>query len=78
MAKDSTQEQFAQLIGISQPAVAQLIRKGVLSRKGNIVQWTKEYTENLRRGLGMVALVAEDPKAREDQPSLDIRQRRHP
>jgi phage terminase Nu1 subunit (DNA packaging protein) len=48
MAKDSTQEQFAQLVGISQPAVAQLIRKGVLNRKGDIVQWTKEYTRNLR------------------------------
>jgi phage terminase Nu1 subunit (DNA packaging protein) len=49
MAKDSTQEGFAKLVGITQPAVAQLIRKGVLTRGGSLVQWVREYCDNLRK-----------------------------
>jgi len=45
----NTQEQFAKLVGISQPEVSQLIRKGVLTRGGTTVQWHKEYLDNLRK-----------------------------
>ena len=49
MAKASSQEKFAQLVGITQPAVSQLIRKGVLTRGASIGQWHREYLENLRK-----------------------------
>ena len=48
MPKDTTQEQFAKLVGITQPAVSQLMRKGVLTRGGSIGQWLQEYVRNLR------------------------------
>ena len=48
MAKDTTQEQFAKLVGITQPQVSQLIRKGVLSRKATIGEWLQDYLKNLR------------------------------
>ena len=47
--QDTTQEQFARLVGISQPEVSQLIRKGVLTRGGTTAQWHKEYLDNLRK-----------------------------
>ena len=50
MAEQSnTQEEFARLVGISQPEVSQLIRKGVLTRGGTRAQWHKEYLDNLRK-----------------------------
>lgn len=48
MPKDTTQEQFAKLVGITQPAVSQLIRKGVLTRGQSIGRWLQEYISNLR------------------------------
>lgn len=47
-AKPNTQEQFAQLVNISQQQVSKLIRKGTLSRGANVGQWLGEYLENLR------------------------------
>lgn len=44
-----TQEEFARLVGISQPEVSQLIRKGVLTKGGSRAQWHKEYLDNLRK-----------------------------
>lgn len=51
MAKNTatTQQTFARLVGISQPEVSQLIRKGVLTRGGTAAQWHKEYLDNLRK-----------------------------
>lgn len=49
MAKDNSQERFARLVGISQPEVSQLLRKGVLSRGADLNQWHKEYLDNLRK-----------------------------
>jgi phage terminase Nu1 subunit (DNA packaging protein) len=49
MAKDTTQEQFARLANISQPRVSQLIRQGILSRGGTILDWTRELLEHQRR-----------------------------
>jgi phage terminase Nu1 subunit (DNA packaging protein) len=46
--KRNTQAEFAKLVGITQQAVSQLIRKGVLSAHGNLVQWIGEYCANLR------------------------------
>jgi len=48
MAKTDTQEQFAQLVGITQPQVSQLIAKGVLTRKDGLSKWLLQYTKNLR------------------------------
>lgn len=48
MPKSTTQEQFAKLVGITQPAVSQLVRKGILTRGGNVNQWFQEYLRNLR------------------------------
>ena len=48
MAKENTQEQFAKLVDITQPTVAQLIHKGILTRGAGLSTWLKEYTKNLR------------------------------
>jgi phage terminase Nu1 subunit (DNA packaging protein) len=45
----TTQEQFAKLVGISQPEVSQLLRKGVLTRGATTAQWHREYLDNLRK-----------------------------
>lgn len=47
MAKDNTQEQFARLVGITQPRVSQLIQKGILTRGAPIGQWLREFVKNL-------------------------------
>jgi phage terminase Nu1 subunit (DNA packaging protein) len=66
MAESSSQEQFAKMVGITQPAVSQLIRKGVLTRGANIVVWMRQYCENLRKQAagwqsqdGQLDLIAE-------------------
>lgn len=46
--KGGTQEQFAGLVGISQSEVSQLMRKGVLSRNGTLIEWIRQYCKNLR------------------------------
>jgi phage terminase Nu1 subunit (DNA packaging protein) len=47
--KNITQEQFARIARMTQPAVAQLIQKGVLTRGGTLTQWIGEYIEHQRK-----------------------------
>ena len=44
----ATQEQFAKVMGISQPDVSRLIRKGVLTRGKPIGVWLVEYGRHMR------------------------------
>src|SRR5687767_13174482 len=48
MATDTSQDQFARLVGITQAQVSQLIRKGVLTRSASVAVWLHEYLRNLR------------------------------
>lgn len=43
-----TQEQFAQLVGISQPAVSDLLTRGVLGKGQSAQTWLHAYTGHLR------------------------------
>jgi phage terminase Nu1 subunit (DNA packaging protein) len=43
-----TQDDFARLVGISQPRVAQLLAEGALVREGTAAQWLMTYCERLR------------------------------
>jgi len=47
-ARKNTQEQFAKLVGISQPEVSKLQHKGVLTRGAPIGQQLQEYLTHLR------------------------------
>lgn len=43
-----TQEEFGRLVGISQPAVSQLVTDGVLDREGTALVWLRRYCQRLR------------------------------
>lgn len=43
-----TQEEFGRLVGISQPAVSQLMTDGVLDREGTALVWLRRYCQRLR------------------------------
>lgn len=43
-----TQEAFAQLVGISQPAVSELLTRGILVPGQPVREWLLRYTANLR------------------------------
>jgi hypothetical protein len=43
-----TQEEFADLVGISQARVSILLRYGILPEKGNATSWLRAYFDNLR------------------------------
>src|SRR5471030_1147909 len=44
----ATQAQFGAMVGISQPAVSDLMTRGVLSPGGTVREWLHEYCGNLR------------------------------
>lgn len=43
-----TQDDFAKLVGVSQPRVAQMVADGLLPREGTADQWLLAYCERLR------------------------------
>lgn len=43
-----TQKEFADLVGISQPAVSDLLTRGVLVARQSVSVWLKAYTAHLR------------------------------
>lgn len=45
-----TQAEFAQLVGVSQPAVSELLTKGVLGKGQMARTWLLAYTAHLREG----------------------------
>ena len=52
-----TQGEFGKAVGISQPAVSQLVKKGVIHPRGTYLAWVRDYIAHLqeealrRRGL---------------------------
>lgn len=48
LARPCTQAQFAELVGIAQPTVSDLIASGVLERGGTARQWLQAYCTRLR------------------------------
>lgn len=48
LTQPCTQEEFGQLVGISQPAVSDLLTRGVLSREQSAQTWLHAYTRHLR------------------------------
>lgn len=45
----ATQTVFSKLVGTSQPAVAQMVAKGVLTRNASVGQWLVEYCDRIRK-----------------------------
>jgi predicted transcriptional regulator len=43
-----TQEEFADLVGISQARVSKLLRYGILPEKSTVESWNRAYIEHLR------------------------------
>lgn len=43
-----SQQEFGGLIGVSQPAVSQMLTKGILSPSGTVGQWILEYCSHMR------------------------------
>jgi len=48
LSSHATQTEFGGLVGISQPAVSDLLKKHVLSDGATVGQWLREYCSNLR------------------------------
>lgn len=80
-----TQGRFAELIGISQPAVSDLLKRGVLSRDATATTWLLEYCTNLREqaagrqadgGLNLATERARLSRAQADIAELNLRERR--
>ena len=46
-----TQQNFADLVGISQPAVSQLVSRGVLLPEQTAQRWLDRYLTNLREQI---------------------------
>lgn len=63
-----TQERFADLVGVSQQAISDLVTREMLPRGGTLKQWLLAYCENLREqaagraAKGDLALVDERAK----------------
>lgn len=48
MTAVATQAQFGEVVGISQPAVSDLLSRGVLTEEAPLTRWILEYCSNLR------------------------------
>ena len=48
LEKTITQSDFAELVGISQPAINKHLKSGVLRKGGTAKEWLLDYTANLR------------------------------
>jgi phage terminase Nu1 subunit (DNA packaging protein) len=71
-----SQEQFAAVVGISQPRVAQLVAEGVLPRDGTAGQWLLAYCERLREqaaGRGQELTIERAALARSQRIGQDIK-----
>lgn len=71
-----SQDQFAAVVGISQPRVAQLIAEGVLQRDGTAGQWLLAYCERLREqaaGRGQELTMERAALARSQRIGQDIK-----
>lgn len=68
-----TQERFGELVGISQPAVSDLVRRGVLLEGGSAGAWLLEYCHQLREaaagrgGESALELAAERARLAKEQ-----------
>jgi len=79
LAKDTslnskvTQREFGQLVGISQPAVSDLLKREVLFENGTAAEWLKSYCSHLREqaagrsGTGELDLVTERARLAKEQ-----------
>lgn len=72
-----TQEDFARIVGISQPAIAQLIRKGILTRGAKPLQWLSEYAANLRKQAAGWQSSSGLPDLMTARAALALEQKRH-
>ncbi len=70
------QEDFAAVVGISQPRVAQLVAEGVLPRDGTAAQWLLAYCERLREqaaGRGQELTIERAALARSQRIGQEIK-----
>jgi phage terminase Nu1 subunit (DNA packaging protein) len=79
LSRAGSESEFAALVGITQPRVAQLKADGVLSRDGSLLTWCREYCERLREqaagrlGRGELNVADENAAlARERRLGLEI------
>ncbi len=71
-----SQDQFADLVGISQPRVAQLVADGTLPRDGSAAQWLILYCERLREqaaGRGQELTIERAALARSQRIGQEIK-----
>lgn len=75
LSKSVSQARFAELIGISQPAVSDLVNRGILPRGASAGEWLLAYTARLREqaagrkgdGDATLDLVAERARLAKEQ-----------
>jgi phage terminase Nu1 subunit (DNA packaging protein) len=60
---EATQPEFAALIGISQPAVSALVKRGILSAGQTIGEWLQAYISNLREQAAGRSLELSEERA---------------
>ncbi|PXX49385.1 terminase small subunit [Aquitalea magnusonii] len=48
LARPGTQAEFGALVGISQPAVSDLLARGIIAPGGNLIDWLQAYCAHLR------------------------------
>lgn len=71
-----TQAEFGDLVGISQPAVSDLAKRGVLKPDGSAAAWLLAYCERLREeAAGRAGRLAESRAALDDERRIEIAMR---
>jgi len=78
-----TQQEFADLVGISQPAVSDLLARGVVQPGQSAAEWLIDYTSHLREqaaGRGgdgeLAANRAEESRVRKELLEIKLAERR--
>jgi phage terminase Nu1 subunit (DNA packaging protein) len=76
LSSPCTQEQFAAVVGITQPRVAQLIDEGILPRAGTAGQWLQAYVSRLAEqaaGRGHELTIERAALARSQRVAQEIK-----
>lgn len=78
-----TQQEFADFVGASQPAVSGLLARGVIKPGNNAAQWSRDYIDHLREqaaGRGgdgeLAANRAEESRVRKELLEIKLAERR--
>ncbi|MCP1290922.1 DNA packaging Nu1 [Chromobacterium haemolyticum] len=70
LARPGTQAEFGHLVGISQPAVSDLVARGVLPPGANLIDWLQAYCANLREQAAGRAAEGNGPSLVQERARL--------